>query len=334
MKRNLSWPAAAALAIGVTALSTSAIFVKLAEAPSAAIAAWRMSMTALLFAPLLLASSRNRRALASMSGRQWGWTALSGVMLAAHYLLWFESLRYTSVTSSTVLVTLQPLFSFAGAYLLFGERLSRPAIGGGVLAVAGSFVIGWGDMEAGGRALLGDAMALLGAGAITAFFLIGQRLRAELPLAAFSFVAYGASGAALFVYALAAGVPLAGYAPRDWALFAALAVVPTLLGQSVLNGLVHRVGASTISMAILGEPVGTSILAYFVFGERVTVEQAAGGAIVLIGIFMFMANGAASGRGDAASHKEEDGKDGDGDYEEAERRNALRGKAAQAAGDA
>ncbi|MCK9906986.1 DMT family transporter, partial [Frankia sp. Cpl3] len=93
------------------------------------------------------------------------------------FLLWFESLRYTSVASSTVLVTLQPLFAFIGGYFLFKERVSALALSGSLLAITGSFVIGWGDFQVGGTALWGDALALLGAMTVTGYWLIGQYVR-------------------------------------------------------------------------------------------------------------------------------------------------------------
>lgn len=276
------------LVLGVLALSTSAIFVKLSSAPPSVIAMYRLLFASLLLIPLLLFRRDGLRELRALSRKQWYLGMLSGAVLAAHYVLWFESLRFTSVASSTVLVTLQPIFAFIGGYFLFGERLRGLAIGGGVLAVAGSFVIGWGDMQLGGDALFGDLLALLGAVTVTGYFFIGQTLRKSLSLFPYAFLGYASSTLFLLVYSLLLDYPLGGFAPTDWLWFLLLAVVSTLLGQTILNWLIKWLSTSTISMGILGEPVGTCLLAYVILGEMVTRQQVIGSAIIFAGIFLFL----------------------------------------------
>ncbi|GIP38405.1 membrane protein [Paenibacillus sp. J31TS4] len=287
---------AVGLLAGVAALSTSAIFVKLTDAPASALAAYRLLLSALFLLPVVLSARGSLSSLLKLRGRQLGLVLLAGCFLALHYLLWFASLRFTSVVSSTVLVSLQPLFSFLGAYLWFGEKQKRFALAGGLLAIAGSFVIGGSDLGFGGTALLGDALALLAAAAMAGYFLVGQSIQSALPLSAFSFTAYGLSGLLLAGYSLVLGVPLTGYGAWDWSMFLGLAIVPTLIGQSILSGLVRRIGASTVSMAIIGEPVGTAILAYWLLQEAITVQQVTGGMIMLAGIALFMANSPARSR--------------------------------------
>ena len=155
-----------ALMLGVAALSTSAIFVKLADAPSSVIAFYRLFLTALTLTPFLVLDKRKRDELRSLTTRQAGLIVLSGLLLAVHYVMWFESLRYTSVSSSTVLVSLQPLFSLLFSFVLLKERVKRSAIAGCLIAIVGSCIIGWGDLQVNAAALLGDVLALAAAGVV------------------------------------------------------------------------------------------------------------------------------------------------------------------------
>ncbi|MGG3506262.1 DMT family transporter [Paenibacillus lautus] len=276
--------------LAVAALSTSAIFVKLADAPASVTAFYRMFFSSLFILPLLVTINRKNilRQFRNITGTQWGMCLLAGFFLAIHFVLWFESLNYTSVTSSTVLVTLQPLFAFVGGSLIFGERLRFPAISGGLLAITGSFIIGWGDMQISGSALFGDQLALLAAGAVTIYFLIGQSVRKDLSLFPYTFIVYGTSAFYLLIYCLVTGDALTGYSSKEWGWFFALALIPTLFGQTVFNGLVKWFSTTTISMSILGEPVGTAILAYYILHDHISIRQIVGGSVILLGIGMFI----------------------------------------------
>lgn len=277
-----------ALVIGVIAISTSAIFVKLASAPAPVIATYRMLFSVLLILPMLLIHKGVTREIKQMTGKDWLLMTIAGMFLAGHFLLWFESLRFTSVASSTVLVTLQPLFAFIGSYFLFHERLKRAAILGGLLAIVGSFVIGWGDFRIGGPALFGDILALLGALTVTIYFLIGQQLRQTMSVTAYTLIVYSISCICLLAYNLLLAYPLSGYPAYDWLWFFCLALFPTMLGHSLFNWAIKWLGTSTVSMSILGEPIGTCILAYFILDEMVTGSQLVGGTIILFGIYLFI----------------------------------------------
>lgn len=275
-----------ALLIGVIAVSTSAIFVKLSAAPASIIATYRLLFTVLLMLPFIL--WKHMREIKEITGRDWALSALAGIFLALHFILWFESLNYTSVASSVVLVTLQPLFSFAGAYFFFKEKVSFVGFLGGLLALGGSAIIGWGDFKVGGTALWGDILALLGAATVTGYWLFGQSVRKRLSLMTYTFVVYGISTATLLLYDFIMGFPLYPYSANEWLVFLALAVFPTLLGHSVFNWAIKWLSANTISMSILGEPVGSAILAYFILGELVTKTQLIGAGVILFGIYLFI----------------------------------------------
>ncbi|MDN3956387.1 DMT family transporter [Sporolactobacillus laevolacticus] len=270
------------------ALSTSAIFVKLSDAPSTIIAGYRMLFSALILLPFLLLKKANWHELKKLSKKQWLLGVLSGVFLAAHYTLWFESLRFTSVASSTVLVTLQPLFAFIGGYFLFGEKLTRRSFFGGLLAIAGSVIIGWQDFQVSGTSFFGDVLALIAAGVITGYFLLGQSLRKELSLVPYAIIGYGSSAFFLLGYSMLYGFSLTGYASDNWVWFIGLALISTILGQTIFNWLLKWLNTSTISMSIVGEPVGTCILAYFILGQGITLQQGIGIFVILVGILIFL----------------------------------------------
>lgn len=282
------FPPYLALLIGVIAISSSAIFVKLSSAPAPIIATYRLIFSVVLTLPFLLWNRGAIAEIGKMSKKVWLLCLLSGAFLASHFLLWFESLNYTSVASSTVLVTLQPLFAFIGGYFFFGERVRLLALSGGLLAIVGSFVIGWGDFQVGGMALFGDALALLGAVTVTGYWLVGQYVRQHMSSFSYTLVVYSATSVILVTYDLALGYPLVGYPAQDWGWFFCLALFPTLLGHSIFNWVIKWLSTTTISMGILGEPIGTAILAYFILGEIVTVPQWVGGLVIIAGIYLFI----------------------------------------------
>jgi drug/metabolite transporter (DMT)-like permease len=276
------------LFFGVLALSTSAIFVKLANAPSSITAFYRLFIVALILLPFVLLNKGRRQELRALSKQQWGFGILSGLFLAMHYVLWFESLRYTSVASSTVLVTLQPLFAIVGGYFFFQERFSRGAIMGCLIAIVGSFIIGWGDFQISDQALFGDLLAFVAAGIITVYFFIGQHLRKNLSVVPYSFLGYVSSSVFLAIYTISQQVSFTNYPLQTWQAFLGLACIATILGQMTFNWLLKWLSTSVISMSILGETIGTCILAYFILGEGISLQQGAGIAVILTGLALFL----------------------------------------------
>ncbi|MGE8203618.1 DMT family transporter [Heyndrickxia sp. NPDC080065] len=278
----------AALFFGVFALSTSAIFVKLAESPAVITAFYRMFFAAVILLPLLLGSKKNLQELHSLSRKQWGLGLLSGVFLAAHYALWFESLNYTSVASSTVIVTLQPLFSIVGGYILFKERIGKGAILGCIIAILGSVVIGWQDFQISGKAVIGDILAFIAAGLITAYFLVGQYVRKTLSLVPYSIIGYASSALFLSFFAFSQRVTFIDYSSKTWWSFLGLALIATIFGQTIFNWLLKWMSTTVISMSILGEVIGTCILAYFILDEMISLKQGVGIFLILSGLALFI----------------------------------------------
>lgn len=272
--------------IGVISVSLSAIFVKLASADAGVIAFYRMLFSVLLMLPLFLWKYVSELKL--LSKRDWLFSSLAGIFLAFHFILWFESLNYTSVASSTVLVTMQPLFAFVGTYLFFGEKISGKTILAGGIAIAGSVLISWGDFQISGSALYGDILALIACALVTGYLLFGQDVRQRLSLMTYTIVVYSISVITLFFYVLIKGESFGPYPAEDWMWFILLALIPNLLGHNLFNWAIKWVSTNVLSIAILFEPVGAAILAMFIFGEYLSISQIIGGAIVLFGITLFV----------------------------------------------
>ncbi len=274
-----------AVLAGVFAVSFSSLFVRLSTAPSLMIATYRLLFTFLLLAPFTLL--RHWGDLRDLNWRLRGLSALSGLFLALHFATWFISLRYTSLASSVVLVTIQPVFVVIGSWLFFRERISRMAMVGGLLALCGSFIIGLGDFQMDMGAFWGDLLALTAAIMISGYLLIGRRLRHGVSLPAYTFFTYGSSALALVLTSLATQTPFGPYQPRDWLLFFALAFVCTILGHTVFNWVLKYVQASVVSVSVLGEPLGAIVWASIFLREYPTIRQMIGAGFIFSGLFLF-----------------------------------------------
>lgn len=272
--------------IGVITVSLSAIFVKLSTADAGIIAFYRMLFSVLIMSPLFF--MKYRKEIKALSRRDWFFSSLAGIFLAFHFILWFESLNYTSVASSTVLVTLQPIFAFAGTYFFFKERLSYKTILSGLIAISGSVLISYGDFKISGTALFGDILALIACALITGNLLFGQDVRKRLSLITYSFLVYSFSTITLLFYVLIKGESFGPYPSSDWLWFILLALLPNLFGQTLFNWALKWVSTNVISIAILFEPIGAAILAFYIFKEHLNASQIIGGSIVLIGIIIFV----------------------------------------------
>lgn len=274
--------------VGVFSVALSAIFVKMTSADSGVTAFYRMLFSVLIMSPVFFLKYTHE--IKKLSRRDWLFTSVAGVFLAFHFILWFESLNYTSVASSTVLVTLQPLFAFAGTYFFFKEKLSIKTLVAGAIAILGSVLIGYGDFKVSGSALYGDMLALIACALITAYLLFGQDVRKRLSLVTYTFVVYGISTITLFFYIVFKGESFGPYPASEWMWFLLLALIPNLLGHTLFNWALKWVSTNVISIAILFEPVGAAILAYYILGEYLSISQIVGGSVVLAGITLFVAD--------------------------------------------
>jgi len=270
------------LASGVVAVAFAAIFIRLADAPSLVIAAYRLSIAALVLSPI--AWLRTRKEIRRLSRRELLLAVASGAFLALHFGLWIASLDYTTVATSVVLVTATPIFAAVASYFLFKERVTARIITGICISIAGAVVIGFTNWQAGGQSLLGALLSLGGALAVTGYLLIGRRLRQNMGLLTYIFLTYTTAAVCLLAVALISGLNLSGYPSMTYLWFVLLALVPQLLGHSSLNWSLRFVPATMVTIAVLGEPVGATILAFFILKETPAVMEISGGVLILLGI--------------------------------------------------
>jgi drug/metabolite transporter (DMT)-like permease len=287
------------LAMGVFAVGWAAIFIRLADAPALSTAAYRLTFAGIPVAGWAL--SRQRRALGELPRRSWWLLAASGVALAAHFASWIASLELTTVASSVALVTTQPLWVALLTALVLRERVSRGTVVALAVATAGGALIGLGDVSTGGRALAGDALALVGAVCAAVYFAIGRRLRGGLDLAGYIGVVYPVAAVVLIGTALVARQPLSGFSAQTWTMFALLALVPQLIGHSSLNWALKYLPAHLVAVAVLGEPVISILLAIPILGETPGVLQVVGGLVTLCGVYLAVRDEAKGGSQQSAA---------------------------------
>ncbi|OKP92508.1 multidrug transporter [Paenibacillus sp. P32E] len=271
--------------IGIVAISFSSIFIKWSDAPASVQGMYRLLFTSLLMLPFARPYSG---AAFALRRKDWLMLGISGVMLALHFLLWMGSLKYTSVASSTMIMALEPVFIMLGAYILYKERSTSAAILGLGIAIIGVVFIGWGDIGLSADNLAGDLLSIGGTVAVAGHLLIGQKLVARMPSYLYSLIVFISAAAVFCVYNLLSGIPFFDYPPREWGIFVLLAVVPTVFGHILFNWLLQYASATTVSMNILGEPVGASILAFLLLGEQLTGLQWSGGVLVMSGLAVYL----------------------------------------------
>jgi drug/metabolite transporter (DMT)-like permease len=232
----------------------------------------------------------------------------AGLFLAAHMATWISSLAFTSVASAAALVTTNPLWVALAVFFLFGERPSPRTLTGLSAAMLGSILIAFSDggvllIELAVRpavqfnwqnlvapagqadtALFGDFLALLGAVTVTGYMLIGRTLRRRLSTTAYVWLAYTAAAAPLLLVTLLAGLPLWGYTWQAYLWILLLALGPQLLGHTSFNWALAHLSTTFVALAILGEPVGSAIFAFVLFGETFEPVQLVGFVLLLVGI--------------------------------------------------
>src|SRR6266705_2817561 len=282
------------LIIAVLATTYAGPIVRFAAAPAIAIAFWRLALVLPVTGGLAVwegsrepgAGSRTSHLTLLPAPRSLlPLMTLSGVLLALHFWSWIASLRFTTVASSVVLASLKPVFAWGIAELWLREHPSRMAAWGIGLAVLGASMIGLGDARLSLGALGGDALALAGAVTGAGYYVIGRRVRQTVAIWRYATAVYAVAAAALALLALARATPLSGFARRDWAVFAALAAGPMLVGHTGMNYALKHFRATTVNVAALGEPVGATVLAWLIpaIHEAPRATALVGGGLVLLG---------------------------------------------------
>ena len=290
---------------GILAVSTASIFIRFAQqdAPSLVVAAYRLTIASLILAPLAL--TRYRAELRSLTRREVLLGLLSGFFLALHFATWITSLEYTTVASSVVLVTTTPLWVALLSPLILREANGKTVVIGMLLALIGGGFVGISDSctwQNGlvcpplstfvrGTAFFGDFLALCGAWMAAGYILIGRRLRARMSLIPYIFVVYGMAAIVLLIILGVSRERVFGYLPLTYLWLLLLAIVPQLLGHSTFNWALRYLPASLVSITLLGEPIGSTILAFIILKESPTLLKIAGAVLILAGIYVASVSG-------------------------------------------
>ncbi len=270
------------LFIGIIAISTASIFIKLCDAPALIISTYRMVLASLILMPW----AGYQKVWRGWEKKDVAWLVFSGIFLSLHFASWITSLKYTSVASSVVLVTTHPIFVGIGSWVFLKERPGLNLILGIGFSVVGSGLIGYGDFALSKEALVGDGLALLGALAASGYFLVGRKMRKNQDLLAYIFPVYSTAALVLILFSLFFQKPFFGYSSTTYLFLFLLALVPQLIGHTTFNWALRYLPASMVAITILGEPVGSTILAYFILGEGLTFWKILGGISIFTGILI------------------------------------------------
>lgn len=283
------------LLIGILAVSMASIFIRFAqrEASSLLIAAYRLTLATLFILPVAL--TRYRHELARLTRRDLLWMILSGVFLAVHFVAWITSLEYTTVASSVVLVSLSPVFVAIAAPVFLRESITPRVLLGIVIALAGSVIVGLSDacswpplrctLEGGGRLpVVGNLLALIGAIMVAGYFMIGRRVRGRFSLPVYITFVYGSAALVCLLIVAGSGISLLGYHPQTYLWMTLVAIFPQLIGHSSFNWALRYLPTAVVTVTTLGEPIGSTILAYAILREVPTWIKLLGGGLILTGI--------------------------------------------------
>ena len=264
------------LAIGVVAVSCAAVLIREADAPALVIAAYRLGLAAVPTGALALATGRYRISREGL---------LVWPFLALHFGFWIASLQQTSVTTSVVLVTTNPLFVGLASPFVLRERVSAATWTGIAIATAGAALMAAEDVGEGMGTLVGDLYALLGAVFGAGYLMMGRLARPRMSWVGYVGTVYPVTAVLLVLAVLVAGEPFTGYSTKTFVMLGLLALVPQLVGHSAINWSLGYVPAALVAIAILGEPVGATALAVLFLGETPSGLEIAGGLLVLAGVY-------------------------------------------------
>ncbi|WP_240420147.1 DMT family transporter [Paenibacillus periandrae] len=280
------------LFISILSVSISSIMIKFSDTPTSVAGMYRLFISVIIM--LAFVPWKMLRCI-EMNKKDWSIVLLAGCFLGLHFLFWMESLVYTSVASSMVILALQPLFVMIGSYFLFKEQMNLLTVVYLIIALAGSIIIAWGDIGISKEALIGDGLSLIGTFFISVYLLVGQKVSRKIDANVYSFIVFFIGGTVLLIYNLINNFSLIGYDSTEWTYFMLLAIIPTILGQYIFNLLLKSIGATTVSVGIIGEPVLAIILAYLLLGETISLFQFLGGMLTLFGMGMYFWTKSSSG---------------------------------------
>ena len=272
--------------VGVVGISLSSIFVKYSAAPSAVTAAWRLLWTVILLTPAVIGKASVRREMGAVSPKLAVLSCLSGVFLAAHFALWFESLQHTTVASSTTIVCTEVIWVALGYWLFLKGKISLKAAAAIAVTLLGSVIIAWSDSGSDAH-LAGDLLALAAAVAVAVYTLLGRIVREKLSTTVYTYLVYASCALVLVLTCLVQEQKLLGYGLSPVLVGLLLAVFSTLLGHSIFSWCLKYFSPAFVSASKLCEPVVAAILAAILFGELPGMLMLLGGALILGGVLYY-----------------------------------------------
>lgn len=281
-----AFPVYLAIFFAVLCMSTSSIMIRFCSAPALIIALYRLIMTTGIAG--LGGGVALPEKVTALSKRDFLFMCIAGVFLALHLASWISSLSYTSISSSVLFTNLQVIFVLAFSLLFLHEKVNRAVTAGIAIAVAGSCLVATGDLQHG--RLAGDMLALVSGAFIAVYYITGRHIRARVDTMTYTFIVSGVASLVLLATTLGMGLALSGYRTMDWVLFFLMALGPGIGGHAVFNWALKYVKAPLVSVSILGESVGASILGYLIFKEALLWYQLSGGALILLGIYLAVSN--------------------------------------------
>lgn len=285
MSDKPGFPPKVALLISIVAVSTASILIRMSSSSPLAIAAYRLIFSTLILLPFFILRGGLKQ-LWQVSLRGFLTLLVVGVVLSLHFATWITSLSLTSVASSVIFVHADPIFVSVVSHFVFGERLTRRRLLGILMAFMGATIIAYGDIGVRETTITGDMMALIGAVMLGIYILSGRRLRQRLSLVSYVTPVYGASAVTLIFSCVLTGTSLASYPLKEYLLFLAIAVVPMIFGHTVYNWALKYLEAPVVSIGLLGEPVGATILALVILNEVPAPLAVIGGIVTLSGIYV------------------------------------------------
>ncbi len=274
-----------AILISIVAVSTASILIRWSNAPAVVIAFYRMLFSVVMLLPFYLRNGGVDKLMGVGTRNLLGLMGV-GVVLAVHFAAWITSLGLTSVASSVIFVHIDPIFVALVSHFFLKDKIDGRILAGIIISLIGATLIALADAETGQSNLTGDILALIGGVMLGIYLLGGRFFRQGLDLTTYVTPVYASAGVVLLLMCLATGAPLTGYPTKEYSLFILIALVPMIFGHTLYNWALKYVSAPIVSVSLLGEPVGASILAYFLLNEVPSTRVIIGGIVTLTGILL------------------------------------------------
>lgn len=270
------------LGFGLIAVSTASVLIKLCAAPALTITLYRVGLASALYFGVSRIRGDSFRSL--LNKRQLLLALLSGAALSLHFITWISSLNHTSVASSVVLVVTSPVWVALGSFIFLKEKPPGLMLLGIVITFSGSVIISGADFSVDPSSLVGNFLALAGALFVAIYLIIGRRLRASVDTFPYVAIVYGVAALVTFLFIILSKTPFYGFDTRTFILLFAIALLPQVVGHTSFNWALKYLSATVVSIVSLGEPIGASILAWLILGEKISVMQFVGGSVILFGL--------------------------------------------------